>query len=372
MRKLLRPPSSPFDIQPDTLIFSDLHLHERKEFEKVDEITGLNSRLVEGLDILKQIVDILNTHPEIKWVYFLGDWFELKDKVPNHLLLELQRMLEGINNRGDLLLTSLIGNHDFNIPKYPTIKLFDINLVTQPEWWSRKDDVKVGFIPFQREFKDFLSGLKEINSNKPDIVFFHQEIPGVTYETGREIPGRMDSHLFLPETLYLSGHIHKCQAVGKVQYVGSPYQVRFSDEGQSRYIWLLNSKTRKLAPIKLNYPEFKSINIKLFQAIISEGQPTWQELENYFPNNYIRIIGDVPASQWDPNFKRDIRSKLEGAGARGISFQIQVIKQHQAQIPPDMVEDNDSIINLYVQDNVEGSKLNQDELIRVGLEIFKQ
>ena len=173
----------------------------------------------------------------------------------------------------------------------------------------------------------------------------------------------MDSYFFNPKTLYISGHVHKCQAIGQVQYVGSPYQIRFSDEGQNRFIWLLNSKTKKLAPIKLKYPEFKSLDVRSFPD-------QWDKATN-LEGNYIRVVGDVPTSQWGPEIKNDIRFKLQGAGARGISFQVNIIRHHQSQIPPEMVEDDDSIINLYVQNNIEGSGLNQVDLIRVGIELFK-
>lgn len=359
MRKLLRP-HSPFDISPDSLILSDLHLHERKEFEHVDEITGLNSRLVEGLNILRQIIDILKSHPEIKWVYSLGDLFELKDKIPSHLLIECQCLLSEIERR-NISHTALLGNHDFGLPQYPIAKLFPMCLITESQMITRIDGVRTGFIPYQRDFDSFLAELKKINSQNPHIVFFHQEIPGVEYETGRKVPGIMDSHLFIPGTLYISGHVHKCSSVGQVQYVGSPYQIRFSDENQSRFIWLLNSKTRKLAPIKLHYPEFKSLNILSFSEWEEEG----------VAGNYIRVVGDVPASQWDPKIKKEIKEKLEKEGAKGVSFQVNVIRQHQSQIPPEMVEDDDSIINLYVKNNIGESELNLDELVRVGLEIFK-
>jgi hypothetical protein len=95
----------------------------------------------------------------------------------------------------------------------------------------------------------------------------------------------------------------------------------------------------------------------------------WEE--EGMAGNYIRVVGDVPASQWDPKIKADIRSKLQSAGARGISFQVQVIKQHQAQIPTDIVEDDDSIINLYVKENSEGTGLDLEALTRIGLELFR-
>jgi len=360
-RKLLKP-TNPFDIQPDSLIFSDLHLHERKEFDHIDDLTGLNSRLVEGLDILKQIIDILNSHPGIRYVYFLGDPFELKDKVPNHILIEFQNCMSKIEQTG-VKLTAVLGNHDFNLPKYPTIRLFGLHLVIDTQTYTRDDGVKLGFIPFQRDIGDFITNLKKVNDQNPDIVFLHQEIPGVEYETGRKVEGVFPQSLFLPGTIYLSGHIHKFQTVGRVQYVGSPYQTKFSDEGQTRYVWLLNGKSKKFAPIKLRYPEFRSINVETYGG---------QILPEDVAGNYIRVVGEVPASQWDTQTRREIKEELEKAGAKGISFRVEIIKQRQTQIPADKIEDDESIIRIYVdQNDIEGTGLDKNEILRIGLDLFK-
>jgi len=365
VRKLLRP-TNPFDIQPDTLIVSDPHLHERKEFEHIDPETGLNTRLVEGLNIFKQIATILKEHPEITYLYFLGDLFELKDKVPNHILIEFQKVLSEIDT-GGINISFLLGNHDFNLPEYPTAKLFDIHLITKPQCLIRPDGVKTAFLPYQRDFETFIKEWKELDKEKPDIFFFHQELPGVEYETGRKIGGIFPQSFFHSDTLYISGHIHKHQIVGKALYVGSPYQTKFSDEGQNRYIWVLNSKTKKYSPIKLNYPEFKSLDIQTYRgAILSETL-----LEN-ISGTYIRVVGEIPASQWDVQTRREIKTKLEKAGAKGISFQVQVSKQRQVQIPADKVDDDESIIKLYVdQNDAEGAGLDKSELVRIGLGLFK-
>ena len=361
MRKLLRP-FNPFDIQPDTLISSDLHLHERKEFAKVDETTGLNSRLVEGLDILQQIADILDAHPEIEWVYSLGDFFELKDKIPNHMLIEFQKMLSKIKSK-NRIHTAILGNHDFNLPEYPTVSLFDITLATVPRCILRRDKVTVGFIPYRREFDKFLISLKSVNEQNPDIVFFHQETPGVSYETGRDVPGTFPKDLLLPNTLYISGHIHKSQVIGQIHYVGSPYQIRFSDEGQTRYTWLLNSKTKKMAPIELKYPKFISINFSGTEDIEIDKSEVM--------GNYIRITGEADASTWCSKNKQGIREQLEKVGAKGVSFQVQIIRQHQTNITTEMLGNDDQIITEYVQDNNGESQISSEELVRIGLDLLK-
>ena len=364
VRKLLsvKPSVDPFQMlrnQADTLIYSDLHLHERPEFSRVDPTTGLNARLVEGLYILQQIIDILNAHPEIKYLYFLGDIFELKDKVPNHILLEFQKKLEELIKM-DVRLLSLMGNHDFNIIKYPVIKLFDMGVITSPQIIKNYEGAKIALLPYERDFETFIKKWGELNKQKPDIFFFHGEIPGVTYETGKKIGGIFPQNFLLPETLYISGHVHKHQKVNRVLFVGSPYQTRFSDEGQIRYIWLLDTKNKGYAPIKLHYPEFRTIDVQIDQ--ISK--------ENV-AGNYIRVAGEVPASQWDIQTRREMKEKLEKLGAKGISFQVQTIKQRQVQIPNDKIEDDPYIIESFVKNNIEKTQLNKEELLRVGMELFK-
>jgi DNA repair exonuclease SbcCD nuclease subunit len=263
----------------------------------------------------------------------------------------------------------LLGNHDFDILQYPTAKLFDLHLVTQPQCFTRDDGVKIAFLPYQRDFETFIKEWKKLNEENPDILFFHQEIPGVEYETGRKIGGLFPQTLFLPRSLYISGHIHKHQTVGKTLYVGSPYQTKFSDEGQTRYIWLLNGKTKEYAPIKLNYPEFKSIDIQT--GYKPEGIISIEGLQEKVAGNYIRVVGEVPASQWDIQTRKEIKADLEKAGAKGISFQVQVIKQRQTQIPADKIDDDESIIRLFVDNNFGDSKLDNGEILKVGLDLFK-
>jgi hypothetical protein len=357
---LIKRVRSPFDINPDSLIYSDLHLHERKEFARADEITGLNSRLVEGLDILKQIVDILNSHPDIRYIYSLGDPFELKDKVPNHILLEFKRMLEEIE-RGDVFHTLLLGNHDYNLIKYPVPRLFEVHLVTTTDILVREGK-KIGLIPFQRNFKTFLEELKKMNESEVDYLFFHQEIPGVEYESGRKVPGILPTTLFREGTKYFSGHIHKSQKIGKVLYVGSPYQIRFSDEGQTRYVWLLNSKTGDFAPLKLHYPEFLSFEISEWGR---------SDISNV-PGNYVRIKGEVSQSLWDNRTRKEIYDRLIREGAKGVSFQIQVVKQRQTQIPENKIDDDESVIELYTDKNHENLGLDRQEMLRIGLELFRR
>ena len=183
----------------------------------------------------------------------------------------------------------------------------------------------------------------------------------MTYETGRKVVGSFPQNFLRQKTLYISGHIHKSQKVNQILFVGSPYQTKFSDEGQTRSIWILNSKTKEYAPIKLRYPEFRTIDIQTYKEQASSENVS---------GNYIRVVGEVDASQWDVQARKEVKNELEKLGAKGISFQVQIIKHRQVQIPTDKIEDDQAIIKLFVENNFGKSQLNKEELLKVGMDLF--
>lgn len=355
MRKLITLPSSPWGIKPDTLIFTDLHLHERKEFNKPDPITGLNSRLMEGLSILDQIIDIIHSHPEIGKIKFLGDFFELKDRVPNHILIEFQRRIEELSRT--IVFTAIRGNHDYSLPKYPTLSLFThhIQFITDPQIID-EDGVRIAYLPFQREEKDFYDNWGILHKESPNLFLFHQELPGAEYESGRKIPGEVPPSIFDPNIIYISGHLHKYQNIGKVTYLGSPYQIKFSDEGCSKYIMLFNSISKQRTLMELHYSKFVSLDIEGFEASIDNVH-----------DNYVRIVGEAE-DIWTSEYRKELKDRLEHIGAKGISFQVKIKKPHQTSIPEDKIENDDEIISLYAEENKQ--TLDKERLIKIGLETF--
>jgi len=352
-------------INPDTIFFSDLHLHDRKEFSRIDPKTGLNTRLAEGLNILDQITLILVEHPEIDQVYNLGDVFELKDRVPNHILIEFKTRMEDITSR--VKFVSSMGNHDFNIQDYPTLSLFDwesFKFVNKAEW-----DGDVYFIPFRRYWEDFRRNWIEIHKQpiKPTIICIHQDIPDAVYETGKRIDGIWDLKTD-PDILYISGHLHKPQKVHGIQFLGSPYPIRFSDEDSDRYIWLYNSHTKQLKPLQLNYSKFVSLEYYGLDF------PKKEDLKSIVNNNYVRIIGKVRKEDISNNDRIKIKSELEKLGAKVVVFQTQIEFHSQSKIPNHLIgkskqEQDKEIIIHYAEENQ--GNLNLEKLTEMGISVYE-
>lgn len=381
MTKLLRRKiENPFDINPDTIFFSDLHLHDRKEFSRVDPETGLNVRLLEGLNILDQIKKILIENLAIKEVKYLGDIFELKDRIPNHILIEFRRKLDEMLSESEQhpFFYALEGNHDFNIPKYPTLDIFKgdsrFTFISGPSQYRTiiygnnrtvTDRKLTYFIPFQRNWEDFKKEwiIAHDQKVKPDVICLHQEIPGAIYETGKIVSGIWDLKTD-PDILYLSGHLHKSQKVHGIQFLGSPYPTKFlPKDDENYYIWLYNSQTKQLRSLQLNYSKFITLN--------------WHELDNHnskslgeiVQGNYIRVVGEIFKEDYDSKDKKYLKNEMEKLGAKVVIFNIKIKHPSQSEISETLIENDDEIIKDYAEKN-RGS-LELKKLIQVGLDTYE-
>jgi len=357
---------------PDTLLFSDLHLDERKEFDFIDSTTGLNSRFLEGLSILDQIIEYLKNNRNIQYTKFLGDWFKLKDKVPNHMLIELKNRLNQIQELTEF--TILMGNHDYALPNYPLINVLENSknpfqtLIIKPEVLYDINKVCYGYIPFQRDMKEFWQIWNSLHQEYPiNIMLFHQEMPGARFNDCKVIPGIVPDSYFNPDILYLSGHLHIHQKSKFVNWIGSPYQVNFADEGISKFIWLLEAITKKIKYLQLSYPEFISIDINDF---INEALSD-DFIKLTTKGNYIRLTGEMDFSSWTSEYKKQIKSYFQDIGAKGVSFQVKSIKSKQdPSLVIQNIEDDETIIRSFANNIKEN--LDEEKLIQVGLEVFYQ
>ena len=273
----------------------------------------LGSRLLEGIHILDQIADVVKER-KIQNVICLGDIFELKDRVPNHIQIAFGEALHAI----DAHVYILLGNHDFKIKKYSTLKVMElgdmITLIERPRMLNI-EGVNIGFIPYFREFQDFAKAWTRLHaSHTMDIVCFHQFLPGITYKTGHKIPGAFDLEL-QNGSKYLSGHLHQACSVleNKVQYLGSPYQVTFGEGNEDKFIWLYDTDTSSLEPIQLFYPEFKTIDI--FNEL---NQEDVQE-------HYIKLVGNLTPDQ--RNIVNEVKNKYLKMGAAGVTTNITYMRE---------------------------------------------
>ena len=96
------------------LVFSDLQAHTHRAYSR-PLAGGSNSRLEIALNILDQISKECQER-ELRRVFFLGDLFEAKNKIPvvvmNRVFERIERMVKEANLIGFYMIP---GNHDFAV-----------------------------------------------------------------------------------------------------------------------------------------------------------------------------------------------------------------------------------------------------------------
>lgn len=221
------------------IIFSDLQLN------RFNPVMGVEC-LKTGLNSLRQVRDYALANDE-KYIVFLGDFFQLKDKIPTVVWNEA---FDEIHSWGEMGLISfwLKGNHDFHTDD--SLKSFQLFDRAQPILSPGVFDIegnRVGFVPYGSLFK-------ELPSQKYDIVFLHDSFTDFCYD--RDFGGVNSLREILDSSSFLfAGHYHGFTEMvkGCAWHIGSTYQTTFSEAGQKKYFAVF--KENKVSFVPFDFPE---------------------------------------------------------------------------------------------------------------------
>ncbi|BDR25904.1 SbcD-like subunit of palindrome specific endonuclease [Pseudomonas phage Cassandra] len=226
---------------------------------------------------------------------FLGDWHHTRNTINVSTLNYTMSSLELLNDTFEKVYF-ITGNHDLmyrekrevhSIPmghKYPNIVMIED--------------------PFEQGDVSILPWLvgdewKDVPKIKAKYLFGHLEIPGFKLNAMVEMPdvGEIKSEHFVNQTYVFSGHFHKRQVNGKINYIGNPFGHNYSD------VWDFDRGAMFLEwggePEYVNYedgPRFISTTLK-------------QILENpdYYlkPKTHVKATIDVDITYEEANFLRE-------------------------------------------------------------------
>jgi DNA repair exonuclease SbcCD nuclease subunit len=215
-----------------TLITSDLHLssayHARHRW-------GIFEWLRQQVEALKDAGTVL----------LLGDITDAKDRHDDALVNRLVSELVALGEACEVVW--LPGNHDgldISRPFFRFLNCFKsepcrgVKLIGEPtlmKYYPGDEDVSY-FLPSTRDYKRDWAGLK---FDGVDYIFTHQTFDGAEAENGQKLPGIPPAVFADVDAKVYSGDVHTPQRVGRnIEYVGSPYRVRFGDSFTPRVLLL--------------------------------------------------------------------------------------------------------------------------------------
>lgn len=198
-------------------IFSDLHIYKHQGLSQfVDIAQGF---LIHIFEYCKQ--------NEIDTLFFLGDFFHVKNNLHVPSFVKAVDVLRAIRNAG-IKIYFLIGNHDapqMGTTDHSIIFAFeDYGTVIPLYDWIELDDLRLHFLSYTKELPPF-----QLSNEKDNILFGHLDINNFVMDTGFVCNEGFSQSTFKNFKIVFSGHYHKHQMKGNIVYIGSPYQTRYSE-----------------------------------------------------------------------------------------------------------------------------------------------
>lgn len=348
------------NIQHNKIIFlADIHLGVRSSSEEWQE--NIKSYFYDWfIPNIKSFIENNNDY----CLCVLGDVFDDRKSIDinvNNLAIDI------FEDLGKLLDVYIInGNHDLskrtnkgNTSLRSLENISGITVIKDPtllEFYNKNKKVSdIIAIPYLGEHIEENKLLMEY-SDKTDYAFMHTDISSMLYDNGMTIVGAVDSNIY--KGRIFSGHIHKRQETKRVVYVGSPYQLRRSDIGNTKGVYVLDltKKRNNLIFIENEFsPIFHKIKIDDFMKLGFEDRSL------FLNNNYNDIIIEENELR---NYKMaDIYDIANLTTAKHV--QIIVNKTKQETVDNDSTEFKDLSIDHLINDSI--NQLDVDDVIKKRL-----
>jgi DNA repair exonuclease SbcCD nuclease subunit len=219
-----------------------------------------------------------------------------------------------------------VGNHDtfykntneVNSPELLLNEYTNLFIYSDPcDIWL--DNTKITLLPWvcSGNYEQCMHHIKETSSQ---ILFGHLELAGFEMHRGAvNDHGQFDTKLLSKFDIVCSGHFHHKSSKGNIHYLGTPYEMSWSDYNDPRGFHIFDTETRELEFIKNPFMMFQ----KWFY-----DDTTWADFNhiNGLPFSDVKgcMVKVVVKNKTNPYWFDMYVDKLEKAGA----IDIQVVEDH--------------------------------------------
>lgn len=287
-------------------MFSDLHVYPHFGMKQFEDI---------AIGFLIHLMDYCKKN-KIEKVYFLGDFFHIKNKLHVLPFVKSVDILRDFKKNG-IDLTFLIGNHDcpqMDTTDFSIMHAFkEYGRVIPYYEWEDIGNTRLHFLSYTQDLPKF-----EITQKEKNVLFGHLEINSFAMDGNFICNEGMNLNSFSMFDRVFSGHFHKHQIKENIIYVGSPYQTRFSERFDDKGFIVLDTDTTMWKFVKYEEaPKFKEITLdEIDQHDISEIQ-----------GNFVRL-----RTNKDNLELPKIKEKLLAAGVESVDFIFEDTKKDSREL----------------------------------------
>jgi len=273
---------------------------------------------------------------KIDTVIQFGDLFDRR-KYINFVSLNRSKkyLFNPLRNYG-ITMHVFVGNHDttykntneVNSPELLLTEYDNIHVYSEPVD-IELDGTLITLLPWVCT-NNYEQCLNHINNTRAQVLFGHLELAGFEMYRGAFHDHGMEASLFSKFDVVASGHFHHKSSKGNIHYLGTPYEMTWSDYQDPRGFHLFDTETRELTFVQNPYRMFNKIHY-------DDTDKSFEELcEQSFEDYKSTFVKVVVHNKNNPYWFDVFISKLEKAGV----LDIQVVEDH---LNLNLEEDSDII-----------------------------
>jgi len=158
----------------------------------------------------------------------------------------------------------IIGNHDTYYKNTSEINSMEelvgsdrFKIYTDPEVITF-DGTPILFLPWINN-NNHDESMEALETSNSDIIMGHLEINGFEMHKGQLAEGKFEKKLFNRFETVFSGHFHHKSDDGQIYYLGTPYEIFWSDYNDPKGFHIFDTATRELERIVNPYTIFEKI-----------------------------------------------------------------------------------------------------------------
>lgn len=230
---------------------------------------------------------------DIKHCIHLGDIVDRRKYINYVTARNLKRFLSRFDEEG-IEVDVIIGNHDTafkNTNEYNSMNELYGHSKLNIRYHSEPTDIeidgiKLAILPWvcSGNYKESMEYLKKTPAQ---ILFGHLEIQGFEMYRGAVNDHGFPTGMFSKFDQVFSGHFHHRSSRGNITYLGSPYEMTWSDWNDERGFHIFDTETREIEFIQNPYKMFH----KLYY---NDTDKTLEEIlnfeTNYIHGSYVKVI----------------------------------------------------------------------------------
>lgn len=222
----------------------------------------------------------------IKRILHLGDYFDHRKFINIKVLNRNYKSFISQLEKYDMNMDIIPGNHDVYYKNTNQVNALEeilgsydrINIHMRPTD-VEFDDLMIGMLPWIST-DNYDECMEFIQNSKSPFIASHLELNGFKMMKGGAVASHgMDPKLFSRYEMVLSGHYHTKSTRDNIYYLGTQYELTWSDAGDPKYFHVLNTTTRELVPIENKNLLFRRIRYNDTQDL---PQITKKDIEGTF------------------------------------------------------------------------------------------